>query len=489
MTKRQLNPETTAAEVQIGSSTYFRRQKTELRLTWHDIALPLAFLLSLSLTGLMVYPAFLITCIFLINRFKKCREEFILMITLMISDGGMLPDDIFPVRISDIMVVIGLIGLLFIRKSKVTKKVSWLWFGYVVFLLIIASLSDESMSIQSLTLRKYISLIYFTIPLWVFANRYFDIKLFFKKVVIYFLLLSAFYALDGFVLCGYVLLPATSHDGTPSTFQSLIWLPFTTYFPRKYPAGFYIAIIAAYPLARYFKLKWWMWLIVGVGFLATRTMTFIAAFAITYVIFQGTFKTFMKYIALSIVGLTALYMVDEATGGFLRISQVFDQFTSVMIAEDDEDLAEFGSGRMAQIIPKYEALRDQDCLAQGFGFIHPDKTTNPKYIIDNKLYSDISQSEEVAAITEVTQFNTILHTGIIGFFVQAFLYIYLFFVIGGKKYGSFYLSALISASIMGLGGFAGLNYQSGLSWIALALAVGLLMQRPRQRIDDAPAFF
>lgn len=489
MTALKSQSKAATAEIEAGSSSDFRRKKTQLRLKWRDISIPLCFLLSMSLTGLLFYPAFLITCILLINRFKKCREEFILMITILISDFGMLPDDIFPVRIRDIMLVVSLLALFFVRKNRMTRRVAWLWLGYLIFACVIASLSDEVMSIQFLTMRQYLSVIYFTIPLWVFANKYFDIHLFFKKVVIYFLILASFHVIDGFIISGYVLLPSTSHVGMPSTIQSLIMKPFTTYFPRKYPSAFYIAIVAAYPLARYYKLVWWQWAIIAVAFAATRTMSFVGAFVITYVIFQGNFKTFMKYFVLSIFGLVALYMVDEATGGFMRISSTVDQFASVMLAEDDEDLAEFGTGRMAQIIPKYEALRDQHCLAQGFGFIHPDKTTNPKYIIKNELYSDISQSEEVAAITEVTQFNTVIHTGIIGLLVQAFFYIYIYFVIGGKRSGSFYMSSLIAASIMGIGGFAGLNYSSGLAWVALALGVCLVMQRPRQRTAGEPTYF
>lgn len=479
----------TTRSAAIGSSEYFRSRKVHLDIGWRDIIGPLGFLLSLSLTGLMVYPAFLFSCLYMINRLKTCREEFVLILTILAADRGLLQLDVFPIRIRDILLVVSVLSLFIIRQNRLTKKVTWTWLAYTVFVFIIAMLSDEVMPIQLLTIRQYLSLILFTIPLWVFANRVFDLHEFFRKVLIYFILISAFYFLDGFILNGWILLPGTSNNGIASSIQSLVWLPFSDYFPRKYPQGYYIALIAAYPLARYYRFRWWQWGIIILGFAATRTISFISGFFITYVIFQGTFKTFVKYFLLSVVSVFALYLVDEATGGNMRISSTVNQFATVMIAEDDEDLAEFGSSRMAQVIPKYEALRDQKCLLQGFGFIHPTKTTNPKYVIENKLYTDIEQSEEVAAITEVTQFNTVINTGIIGLFVQAGVYIAIFLIIGGRKYGSFYLSVIIGASIMGLGGFAGLNTPDGLAWMALTLAIGLLMQRPRQKNDASEGYF
>lgn len=98
----------------------------------------------------------------------------------------------------------------------------------------------------------------------------------------------------------------------------------------------------------------------------------------------------------------------------------------------------------------------------GFGFLHNELTTNDDYIIHNEYYSDQSAAEEVASLVEVTQVQTILDTGLIGFCVQHLFYIAIYFFLRKYKYSNLYLVTLVCISIFGVGGFAGLNIPHGL---------------------------
>ncbi|MBD5317259.1 MAG: hypothetical protein HDS11_06305 [Bacteroides sp.] len=440
----------------------------------------IGFLLSLSLTGLSLYPALLFTVFILLNRFVNDRTDFLVMLTILVTSPGFISRDVLPLNFIDPLLALSCIGMLVYRKNVMVKKVTIATFGYVIFLLVMSTFSDETFSIQILTMRRYMSILVFILPLWVYANRRFDINELYRKVLVYTLIISAFYVLDGFIFKGWILLPGTfSQYETPSTFWDLHWAPTVMKFPRKYPSGIYIIILAAYPLARNYKLRWWQWALIVGAFAAMRTMTVIAAFVLTYVTFQGRFKQFAKYFALATVGITILYFVDSSTGGYMRIESTVQQFAALNESQDSEELSEFGSTRMAQIIPKFEALAEQNCLLQGFGFIHPTKTTLPRYQIHNDLYSDISLADENAAYVEVTQFNTILHTGIIGLIVQTFFYVYLYFIIRRRTdHAGFYLSTIMMASIMGIGGFGGLTQDDSLPYVALALGACLLDARP-----------
>ncbi|MFR5758692.1 MAG: hypothetical protein ACLUE2_12155 [Bacteroides cellulosilyticus] len=109
------------------------------------------------------------------------------------------------------------------------------------------------------------------------------------------------------------------------------------------------------------------------------------------------------------VMLAAGYVLDGQMNGALRVQHLVGQFTSFASYRSVEDamsdmdnLAEFGSDRGAQIIPKIELLTSTQKLMLGFGFLHNELTTNDDYIIHNEYYSDQSAAEEVASLVEVT---------------------------------------------------------------------------------------
>ena len=123
----------------------------------------------------------------------------------------------------------------------------------------------------------------------------------------------------------------------------------------------------------------------------------------------------------------------------------------------------------------------------GFGFLHDDLTTNDKYIIHNEFYSDQSAAEEVAALVEVTQVQTILDTGLVGFVIQHLFYIAIYFLIRKYKYSNWYLVTLVCISIFGIGGFAGLNLPHGL--LLLGLALGCVLLANKDMLNPKPSVY
>lgn len=443
--------------------------------TW---AWAIGFMLSLSCIGLSVFPMALFTLLFMIDRFIKNRYDFMVMVLLLCGTPGMLSESVIHFKMSDPILALSFFALIFYRKNMMVRKITWLWVGYVAFMVGMSMLSDETFAIQVLTIRTYASVIAFIVFLWMFANKQFDFHELFKRLIAYSLVICVFYILDGFVFQGWIMIPGSySTYETPSAFYDLHWFPFRSLFPRKYPSAIQIILLTAYPLARYYKLKWWQWGLIILAFGTCRTMTFIAGFFITYVTFQGRFLKTLRYFIVGIALVTGLYFIDASTGEHIRVKTTVDQFISLNEANDDVDVSEFGTGRMEQILPKLDALIDQNCLWQGFGFIHPEKTKLPRYEIRNEYYSDISKADEVAAYVEVTQFNTILHTGIIGLIVQCGFYIAIFFLLKPGAQAQFYGSAILAFSIAGIGGYGGLTQFDGLIYVALSLAVAILDAR------------
>ena len=76
----------------------------------------------------------------------------------------------------------------------------------------------------------------------------------------------------------------------------------------------------------------------------------------------------------------------------------------------------------------------------GFGFLDRFRTTNQKYIIENELYIDVSNSEEVAVGVEVIVFEIILTIGYIGLIIHILFYVYLWWIIRKFKFSGYFLS-------------------------------------------------
>ena len=98
-------------------------------------------------------------------------------------------------------------------------------------------------------------------------------------------------------------------------------------------------------------------------------------------------KHMTKYAIIGIATGTVLYFIDGSmayvnddyrTIAPIRLYSSVNQISEVAEAIDDEDIAEFGSGRIAQVIPKLELLYNLGYQWRGFGFLDKYETDNPK---------------------------------------------------------------------------------------------------------------
>lgn len=437
----------------------------------------IGFCFLMSLVGLRLYPLILILLMFFIWIWRKDRYYFTVEIMLLIGSFGLMPFNVLPLRIADLCVPLGLLTILIYRKSPKLKVITIAMLAYFAVIALIASTSLESMSVQFYRMRNYLTIAVLFIPLLIFANHRFDWQSFIEALTTHALVLCAFYVIDSFIFGGFVLLPGAVGGGVTS---SIFELYIGDMFVRHYPPGLYL-LIPLIPALNYgqLRLTWLHWLLIFMALYASRTNSLLFALIVCWVIFRPQARQIAVYSMVATVLLFAGYFVDRATGGNLRLAENIDQFSALEAAQDDEDLAEFGTGRMAQILPKWELLSDMHRLHLGFGFLHPEKSTNPKFQIRNDYYTDGTQAEEVATEVEVTQVQTILDVGFIGFFAQLFFYVGVYFIIRRMRYSRYYLCTLIGISVLGIGGFAGLNNIHGLTLLAFVLGSILCANKPR----------
>lgn len=432
----------------------------------------------LSLLGLRFYPIVLVLFIFMLWRWKTNRYIILVELLILMGDFSFKANNVLPFKLSDFALVLGVIGFVIYRKNREVKRVTYAMLGYFAVLFLLASTSLESMSVQFVMMRNYMIIVAFFIPLLIFANRNFEWDKFIHAVVIHVLVICGFYVVDTFILGGYILLPGSLASKYPSTFYDPYI--FQYHMPRHYPSGLYWLILCIIPLThRWIRFSWVQWTIILLALLASRTNSLLFALIVCYVLFRDNVKQVMKYAALGTVALIAGYFIDASTGGHLRLAGNIDQFVSLEAARDDADLAEFGTGRMAQILPKWQLLSEMDRLDVGFGFLHPTLTTNPVFQIRNEYYSDVSRADELATAVEVTQVQTILDCGYLGLLAQFAFYIGVYFIIRRLKYSSYYLCAFVGVSVLGIGGFAGVTQRDGLLILCLALGAIFLANKPR----------
>lgn len=458
-----------AAPGQSVKRPFFKAPRTD----WKEA---LIFLLSMSAMGLSFYPALLILVILMVRSFRRDRYHFMLQVLLFCGHFALAPVDLFPVKRADLLIVAGIAGLFLVRRRDPIVRRSFIAFLlYTLCLLWFAMQSIEEMTIQIRQMRENLSFVAYTVPLLFFAGSRFEARRFFQLAAVYSLVICVFYIIDGVFLKGWILIPASQSIYSQSTFYSPVFNPVDlTYFPRKYPQGLTLLALIVWPLQRVYRFSRKQWALVAVSFLTMRTITVLGGFVVQFLCFIGRGRK-MVYAGLATgVLFIGLYFVDLAAGGFMRISSTVEQFAMLKVAEDREDLAEFGTTRMAQIIPKMELLYEQNREWTGFGFIHPELSKNNSLQIFNDLYSNVEKANENPAFVEETHITTVLQIGYIGLIVQTLFYIYLYFLVRRCRLSGYYLSVLIFVSVAGFGGFAGLNHWQGLFLLSWAYAVVLL---------------
>ncbi len=452
--------------------------------------MPLLFMLSMSLFGLEFYPALLFIAIILFKEFRGNRYNFVIELTILFGSFGMYSNTLLPIKLQDIALVLSLVLAFLYRKDLAEKKTLVVWGAYAAGLIVLATYSIESLSIQFLSLRLYLLFIYFIVPVACFAGRSFDIKEMFRKVILFSIIFCSFYILDVLVFGCNFLVPATATwDGISSTFYKP---RFHFFHPqeRKYPPGIYFAILSIYPIARYFKVSWLQLGIILLGIAVTKTFSIISGFALFYIFFIGRFKIFIKACLILLGLVVSLYFVDgllpkDKSHGTvetkLRIKSSVDQVVSLSKAVDIEDIAQFASGRVGQILPKAELVYKEHKQWTGLGFLHPEYTKINRYIIFNEFYSDISQGEELASGVEVVPAQIFLTVGYIGLGLHALFLLFLWLIVRKMKYSGFFACTMLMCCWCGLAGFTNLNSFDGLGITSLAYACVLLANRRPQR--------
>lgn len=450
---------------------------------------PLFFLLCFALLGLSFYPALLVIFFILMNRWRNDRYDFIIMLTLLFGEYGFTSKTQTFFFFSDIALALSAVLWFVYRKPPLLKKMLFLLLIYVASIFILATFSIESMTIQFLSIRPYLAIFYIIVPIAAFSGQEFEMDKFFRKIIVYSLIICAFYIIDAFVLSGNVLVPnTTTWDNRISYFYKPLWHPFSMMIYRKYPPGLYILMLAIYPLAKYYKLTIWQWLLIIVALISTLTFTMIAGFALAYFILTIKPKTLFSYMLFAIVAAVSLYYVDGmlpprrdeyGVESRLRYKSTIDQVLDLRKVVDDEDLAKFASGRMAQIIPKFELVAKEKKQATGLGFLHREKSKINAYIIINDYYTDISQNEEVATGVEVIPAQIYIHMGYIGLIIHTLIFILLYLLVRPYPYSPYVLVVMLFNVWLGLGGFAGLISPHGLFLTSLSISAVVLESKKR----------
>lgn len=436
--------------------------------------------------GLRFFPALAALLVFLIWSWRNDRYEFLIQYTILIGAFGFMKPNALVVFPCDIAMFASAILWIVMRKPPILRKTLIAIVVYFLMLIALALTSVESMTIQIFTMRFWMVIITIIIPFFVFAGREFDFDTFLNKIMPYVLIICIFYIIDAFILSGNVLMPGTM-GWVDTTFYSPDWHPLSGMFFRKYPPGLYLLALVLQPIARHYKLRPWQWAVILIALISTQTFTLIGTVVVGYIIFQGRRSLIIKSVVAVVVAGFAAYFIDGVLpyhnqDGYpqstLRIRSSIDQVIALTDAVDDEDIAEFASGRMAQALPKVELVQSVDREWIGLGFLHPDKTHINQYIIDNNYYSDVTKAEELATGVEIIPVQIWINVGWTGLIGHTIFFFVLWLFIRKLRLSIYFVSVLYFNFVMGLAGFMGLTSISGLALTSLAYAIVILPQRP-----------
>lgn len=449
--------------------------------------MPVGVLLTLSFVGLRFYPAILLLIIFMIRLFRDNRYDFVIMLTIIGAGYGFIETKLGPLNTYDVVMVVAFLLLLVYKKTRVVKATVLLLALYIAALVFLATFSMESMSLQFNMMRGYFSFVYFIIPLACFSGRKFDIEYFFRRLMIYAFVICTFYMVDSFIMVGDFFVPQSSNASeVDNSIYSPYIRPFSFQLFRKQCHGLLVPALAIYPIATRYRLHWWQWMLIAGALVSTFTFTLIICCILTYVFFQGKLLKVLKYCFFALLAFPALYLVDaalprvqkiEGSESTLRIKSSVDQIYNLTQAVDDEDLAKFASGRVAQILPKVELVAQEHRQLTGLGFLHPQKTKMTRYVITNEYYTDVTAAEEVATAVESVPFQVYITIGWIGLLVHVLFLAGILALVYKKKDAAFVGCTMFICVFLGLSGFAPLINCYGLYMLALAYSAVLLADK------------
>lgn len=453
------------------------------------------FLLSMAAFGLNFLPALPVILLLLLKSFIRNRHEFIVQLTLFTGAYGFYVGNPLFIR-NDYLLFIAVLALAAInRKPPIVKRLFVLSGLFLAIIMLLASFSDIPLLAQISKMRHYLYFVYFYLPLLSFDNIEFSFDKFMTHIMGYSIVIGAFYLIDSCILCGHMLVPRVfDYDSRISTWRTLYIYPLQHPFRRIYPPGMYIATLSIYGLVNNYRLRPWQWITLLGGLAITKTITFLAGLFVCYLYVQGSIKRVLLYALIAILSVTALYSIDlwiEENTNFeahdtespLRIKSTVTQIIDVASAKTEEELAAFGSGRLAQAIPKFELMYKYNKEWTGLGFLDRFNTKDTRYIIDNEFYKNPDDQSEVATGVEIAYAQTILNIGYIGLIVQLLFYLVIARIIRKLRYAKFFNSVLIAVLVFGINGICSINIIDGLLLLGLSFAAVLLANR-----DVLPGF-
>ncbi|MDE6359910.1 MAG: hypothetical protein K2L39_01620 [Muribaculaceae bacterium] len=455
----------------------------------------LIFMLSLSLTGLAMPLGNLLVVILLIRAFKVNREAFVFMLMLTLGGYAMSePKYQWGVNHMFYMFPVAILSMCVLKKSLPVKQTIIAYGAFAAFTVVMCVLyGGESMYTQLRPMLFYLSFCFFALPLVSFSGEGFDMHRFWNTAFSFMMIMCAFYIIDGYIIRGWVLVPCSwiNYEGTLSTWNAPVAYGPFGWTPRKYPPGLYPFALLLYPMAKYYRLKWWQWALIAGAMCASRTSTILFSLVVGFILAQGSFKRYVIYGILAVSAFVGLYYVDDAMGysseteqSTMRIASTINQFFDLSEAQDDEDLAEAGTGRMAQVIPSVEYTFSVGREWVGFGFVDPD-TKIPSLIVENELVANPEFKYQAVNNVEVTQVKEFLTQGFIGLAVWFAFIFGICRILRGMRYARYYTNVAIVLMLYGIGGFDSWFNFPGILIGAMAFASVLLANKP-QSLEEYP---
>ncbi len=448
-------------------------------MTWQNTRTPLLFLLCMTAVGLKFYPA--LAVMFGIMAASWRRDRYSFLVQLMIAYGGFLFYEGPTLSRTIFMLPVALFGFIMVKKTPMIKKALWAETFYFAALCIVAWKSLEPISHQIPVMSNFLTFCFFVIPLMIFSGREFSFEKFFRTLFPYTILVCVFYCLDYFIFSGFVMLPFA--HGSQSVFWDLDARPFHFLFRRINCFGLYLLVPLIFPVSRGWKLPKWCWLVVVGALAASQTFTLITGLIFGFIISQGSARQYFKYILIGTGFFVALYAIDLGLAGGnimvekspMRVVSQVNQIIGFGNIQDEEDLARAGSDRMAQALPKLELIDELDMEMFGFGFLHPEHTTNDLFYIHNPFYIDVSQADELATGVEITAIQLYLNMGIFGVVCHVLWLWFLWMIVRKKPMAKYFLCVVAVFLWLGIGGYSGMIQQSG-QLIASVVFAGILLR-------------
>jgi hypothetical protein len=466
----------TAAIETVHTATVEEDNDRTFTFTWKTARVPLFFLLCMSLFGLSVYPVIIIIIALLFYTWKNSRYDTLIMSLLLL--GGFQFYGGLPFVRAAIIIFVAMAGIVLLKKTPVFRKSLLAMVFYAASLFIVAKKSMEPLGHQLPILATQLYFLFFIVVLLIFSDKEFSFNEFFRRLFPYCVIICIFYCLDFFIIGGYFLLPGV--DGEPLWDPDMA--PFSFRMVRQRPPGLYLLALLIYPMANGWKMPKWVWIPLLGAIAATQTFTVLTGLIFGFVVAQGSFRRYGKYILTGTLFFVALYCVDSAISGggeksVLRIRQQVDQIFSIQQVQDEEDMAELGTGRAAQAIPKLELLYDLDMEWFGFGYLHPEKTTNQTFFVYNPFYSDVQKANELATGVEISSVQLFLNSGYFGVAAHIVWLIWLWLIVRRRPMAKCFLTVMLIMIWFGIGGYTGMNMPQG-QLIAATVFAGILLQDP-----------